>query len=231
MGRATGRTATKTRASGRAARRPPPGNAGKAGKARVMGIIRKHYTPGTKAYMIYMEHARLVASKALEVAGRAERLGMRPDRQFVWEAAMLHDMGIFLTRAPMIGCRGEEPYVRHGLLGAQLLRKEGLPRHALVAERHIGTGISKEDVTAEGLPLPKRDMVPVTLEEKIVCFADKFFTKRPGASAKEMTIDEAREDVARYRKGDARFQEWLELFGYAGKCEPREGAPRPSKKP
>ena len=51
-------------------------------------------------------------------------------------------------------------------------------RLALIAERHIGAGITKEEAIELGLP-PK-DYLPVTLEEKIVAHADNliFGTER-----------------------------------------------------
>ncbi|MDE6143268.1 MAG: phosphohydrolase, partial [Muribaculaceae bacterium] len=30
---------------------------------------------------------------------------------------------------------------------------------------------------AQSLPLPHRDMLPVSIEEKVICYADKFFSK------------------------------------------------------
>ena len=179
-----------------------------------MVVILKHYEPGSDAYLFLVEHSKSVARKALEVAHRFMRLHpeSKLDLQFIEEAAMLHDVGMFLTDAPRIGCHGKEPYVRHGLLGAELLRKEGFPRHALVCERHVGAGITKEDVRREGLPLPEKDMIPETLEEKIVCFADKFFSK--SNLGKEHTVEEIREELSKYRGQRERFEKWLSLFGY-----------------
>ena len=90
---------------------------------------------------------------------------------------MLHDIGIFRTDAPSIHCYGSLPYICHGIEGRQILDEEGYPRHALVCERHTGAGITVGDITAQNLPLPRRDMCPVSLEEKLICYADKFFSK------------------------------------------------------
>jgi uncharacterized protein len=57
------------------------------------------------------------------------------------------------------------------------LREEGFTRHARVAERHTGSGLTKEQIIAQGLPLPAEDFVPETIEEKVICYADKFFSK------------------------------------------------------
>ena len=77
------------------------------------------------------------------------------DSDFVYEAAMLHDIGVYLTHAPSIYCTGEEPYIRHGIIGAELLRNEGYPKHALVCERHTGTGLTVDDIISQEKPFDK----------------------------------------------------------------------------
>lgn len=46
-----------------------------------------------------------------------------------------------------------------------------------MCERHTGTGLSKEQVLANGWNIPVKDFYPETKEEQLVCFADKFFSK------------------------------------------------------
>ena len=58
-----------------------------------------------------------------------------------------------------------------------MLRNEGFPLHARVCERHTGAGLSAEDIISENLPLPHQDFLPETIEEKAICYADKFFSK------------------------------------------------------
>lgn len=175
-------------------------------------VIAKYYRPGSLVYDILTTHSELVAAKALQLAERVEPLS--PDRAFIREAAMLHDIGIFLTDAPDIGCFGKHPYIMHGILGREILEKEGLPRHALVCERHTGTGISREDIVSQKLPLPLRDMRPVSLEEQIICYADKFYSKNPQKLHIEKPIEKIRAKLARFGEDKVRqFERWVELFG------------------
>ena len=81
-------------------------------------IIDKYYPEGTPLRDIYLRHCRQVADKALAIA-REKQLPIPPGQ--IEAAAMLHDIGIFLCDAPSIECHGEEHYLRHGLLGADLL--------------------------------------------------------------------------------------------------------------
>lgn len=137
-------------------------------------IIEKYYPKDSDLYSIILTHSRCVARKALECI---RNKAIRADEQFICEAAILHDIGIFRCDAPGIECFGTEPYIRHGIIGADILRAENLPRHALVCERHTGAGITCEEIIAQDLPLPHRDMLPLSIEEKAICYADKFYSK------------------------------------------------------
>lgn len=172
-------------------------------------ILLRYYDPDSRVFRILLEHSRQVAGKAEELAGRHPELLV--DLPFVREAALLHDIGIFLTRAPSIDCHGEMPYVCHGYLGADLLRAEGFPRHALVCERHTGAGISLKTIREEGLPLPEREMIPRSIEEQLICFADKFFSKT--RLGEEKTVEEIRREIAPFGEESViRLEKWRELF-------------------
>lgn len=176
-----------------------------------ISLLRKYYPRGSAAYSLLLSHSRLVAAKALEVAGRLSSLS--PDLRFIEEASILHDIGIFLTNAPRIGCHGDKPYICHGYLGRELLEKEGLPRHAMVCERHVGVGLTTTDIGAGNLPIPVRDMLPVTLEEKIICFADKFYSKKRDRSGGK-PVSQIRKELAQFGEDKLRrFDEWIVLFG------------------
>jgi uncharacterized protein len=174
-------------------------------------IIGKYYDPGSKAFYFLVHHSRLVARKALEIGERVRPLN--PDMTFIEEAAMLHDIGIFFTNAPKLGCFGYKEYLCHGYLGRELLEGEGFPKHALVCERHVGMGITAEEVRNKRLPLPERDMAPLSIEEKIVCFADKFYSKSEHDLMHEKPLDEVRKIIAGYGTDKVTiFDAWVRLF-------------------
>ena len=158
----------------------------------------------------------MVTEKALRIAKKVKHLN--PDLNFIEEVAMLYNIGIFLTNEPKIGCYGDKPYVCHGYLGRQILEKEGLQKHALVCERHIGVGITLEDIEEKELPLPKRDMIPLSVEEQIICFADKFFSKNPKFLLEEKSIKRIREYISKIGEEKLRqFDEGIRLFEIKGK--------------
>lgn len=177
----------------------------------IIKIIEKYYEPDSKAYHFLIHHSKMVAHKALQVAERVKELN--PDFKFIEEASMLHDIGIFMTHAPKIGCYGFHPYICHGYLGREILEKEGLLRHAIVCETHVGVGLTVDDIEANKFPLPKRNMQPITIEEKIICFADKFYSKKEHSLEREKSVPEIREIIAKFGEEKLKqFDEWLEFF-------------------
>jgi uncharacterized protein len=174
-------------------------------------LLARHYEPASLAHRVLVVHSVLVARKAREIAGalRRRRPGAALDLEFVVEAALLHDIGIGRCQAPEIGCTGPEPYIRHGVIGRELLEAAGLPCHALVCERHTGAGIPREEVRAAGLPLPERDYLPLSLEEKVICVADKFYSKKPARLWEEKSIAEIERRLAKW--GPAVLERWRAL--------------------
>ena len=172
-------------------------------------IIDRYYNDNPALCGLLLRHSEDVARKALDAAKRRPELNI--DQQFVLEAAMLHDIGIFKTNAPEIHCFGSEPYLRHGILGAELLRNEDLPKHAIVCERHTGAGLTKKEIVEFHLPLPPADFVPVSIEEQLICFADCFFSK--AKSEKEKSVESIRRKMKKIgRRSLKQFDKWCEMF-------------------
>lgn len=142
-----------------------------------------------------MIHSRQVADRCLAIVAKHKELPV--DVQFMEEAAMLHDIGIYRCDAPSIHCHGTEPYLRHGPIGGEILRAEGLPRHARVAERHTGTGLPGYE--------------PETLEEQIICYADKFYSK--SRLDRVLTVAETAQSLEKFgHEGVLKFLAWAESF-------------------
>ncbi len=175
-------------------------------------IIHAYIPPDSPVYRIYIPHVSLVTAKALALA---KHLGVsRSRREFIEEAAMLHDIGIARVDRYSQLPPQNIPYICHGPLGREILEQEGLPRHALVAERHVGVGISKQEIMDQGLPIPQRDMIPETIEEKIVSWADLFFSKTPKKLWREKSLRNVRKRVKKYGTRQAKlFRQWSKEFG------------------
>lgn len=172
-------------------------------------ILLKYYEEGSALLALLLTHSEMVARKALECA---ERRRLDVDKDFVYDAAMLHDIGIIRCDAPGILCHGTEHYIRHGIIGGGILRSEGLEKYARVCERHTGSGLTALEIEKEGLPLPHQDFLPETLEEKLICYADKFYSKS-GDPKEEKSIERVRRSMAHFGADSlARFDALHAMF-------------------
>ena len=123
-----------------------------------------------------------------------------------------------MTDTPSLGCHGDHPYICHGTLGRELLEGRGLDRHALVCERHVGVGLSAGDIQRQKLPLPIRDMRPLTIEEEIICYADKFYSKNDRQNQAARTTSEIVAMLRRYGEPPVqKFQAWVRRFENGGR--------------
>ena len=173
----------------------------------VLDIIDK-YIGDEKLKKLLITHSGCVARKALALA---ENNGLVKDidTQFLVDAAFLHDIGVVECDAPSIFCYGKRPYLQHGLAGAEIIRKEGLDsRLAAVCENHIGCGLTASDIEKGSLPLPSRNFIPGSLEEKLICFADNFFSKSKNPE-REKSIEEVDKSMKRF--GPDVYARFLEL--------------------
>jgi uncharacterized protein len=183
----------------------------------VIGIMGKYFEGEALANVAI--HGRMVADLALAVAREASLPG--EECAFIEEAAMLHDIGVCGVAAPDIGALGPHPYIMHGILGREILEREGLPRHALVCERHIGVGLTITDIIDRQLPLPCRDMTPRTIAEEIICFADLFFSKKPGRLEHRKSAKQVREKLSHFGQDKVQiFDTWMARFGAALRVDP-----------
>jgi len=175
-------------------------------------LIRKYYSSQPIAWDVLLDHSRKVTKRALKIA-RFLATQETIDLQFIAEAAMLHDIGVIQTATPDIGCYGKLPYLCHGIAGRKILEKEGYPKHALVCERHIGIGLTAVEIKQQQLPLPKRDMLPLSLEEQVICYADLFYSKSPKNSNIEKSPKKVRKSLSKYGTEKlAVFDLWLNRF-------------------
>lgn len=159
---------------------------------------------------LLLKHSRQVADHCLRIADRHPELQL--DKTFIEAAAMLHDIGIRWCHAPSILCNGTEPYIRHGLIGAELLRSIGCDEaFARICERHTGTGLTRQQIERQQLPLPLQDFVPVTLAEQVVCYADLFHSK--SNPDRVPTVAQVAQGLEKFgHEGVETFLGWAERF-------------------
>ncbi len=193
-----------------------------------LDIIQHFYPEDTPLRRLLILHSECVRDKALAIlsalpAAASAQLSIDP--ALVQSGAMLHDIGILHTHAPGILCEGTEPYICHGIIGARMLR-EYISQHSLttaeqqqleacarICERHTGAGLTRENILAQGLPIqPAVDLLPETSEERLVCLADKFFSKS-GDPSREKPLERVRRSMMKFGADSmARFEELCTIF-------------------
>ena len=180
----------------------------------MMQLIEHFYPEDNDLRRTLLKHSENVRRKALEIAKSS---GFDLDLELVSRGAMLHDIGIFKCHAPDIFCTGSSPYITHGIIGGKLLRQYGaengldLENCARICERHTGSGLSVEDILSQRLPLPEKDLLPETHEEKVICLADKFYSK--SGSGEEKSLGAVRGSFSRFSlSSQKRLEELITLF-------------------
>ncbi|MFF9453480.1 HD domain-containing protein [Streptomyces flaveolus] len=156
--------------------------------------LHEKYAPTAEAFDLVHTHCEIVW-------GIAERLLAAPhlghlDAELVRAGCLLHDIGVYRLYGDE-GRLDHGNYIRHGLLGHEILENEGFPETLRrFCSHHTGVGVTKEEVLKQGLPLPVADYLAVTDEERLVMYADKFHSKsRPTAF---LTADEYASQVRRF---------------------------------
>ncbi len=126
-------------------------------------------------------HSEKVADKAIEIARNVKKVQV--DMNLIEIGALLHDIGRTKTHG-----------FKHALIGGKILKQRGFSiKLARICETHILGGLDKEDAKKVGLP--EKNYLPLTLEEKIICLADKHM-----AGTREVSIQE-------------RFNRWFRKYG------------------
>ena len=177
-------------------------------------VILHFYPDDSPLRELLIRHSTQVRDKAFEILRHS---GLQLDRTIIESGAMLHDIGIGRCHAPGIFCHGTSPYIMHGTLGAAMLRSFAaehncdLEPFARIAERHTGSGLTAQEIRRQNLPLPEQDFLPETPEEKLICLADKFYSK--SGDLQEKSLSEIRRGMAKFGEDSLRrFDDLCSFF-------------------
>lgn len=174
-------------------------------RKEALAIIDHYYNDFPELKQLLLNHSESVCRKALEIINRPECAGITVDRQLVECGALLHDIGIVKCHAPGILCTGTLPYIAHGIAGAEMLMEYGslyhtdMEKYAGICSRHTGSGLTAQEIAAGNIPLPHQDYLPESTEEKLICLADKFFSK--SGNMREKPFDRVRTSMAKFGNG------------------------------
>jgi uncharacterized protein len=165
--------------------------------------LHERHAPDRAAFELVFTHCRIVCLIAEQLAAG---LAAPVDLALVQAGCLLHDIGVYRVED-----RAE--YIRHGVLGRDLLRAAGLPEVVCrFCSCHTGVGITRDDVIRQRLPIPLDDYVAGTEEELLVMYADKFHSK--STPPRFVTAASYQRDVRRFGEDKAeRFAALVRRFG------------------
>ncbi|MCK9420094.1 MAG: TIGR00295 family protein [Nitrospirae bacterium] len=136
-----------------------------------------------------VEHCLAVSATAVSLVVRVKAA---LDRELVRQGGLFHDIGRARTHG-----------IDHAVAGVEIARELGFSEQlALIIERHIGAGITAAE--AARLGLPQKDYLPLTMEEKLVSYADNLTS-----GVREMPFYEA---LDRFKNILGSDHEGVELF-------------------
>ncbi len=161
--------------------------------------LHKKYTQGAHPERFLdsvWTHSQIVAEIADRICDFLKKTyEVTPNRELVQTGALLHDIGVYKCHDDELNPVQEPGYISHGIEGYKILKKESYPEYlARFPLSHTGTGITTEDIERENFNLELKNYIPVTLEEEIVCYADKFHTKYPAFD----TFDKAKSRLEKF---------------------------------
>ncbi|MET0423087.1 MAG: HDIG domain-containing metalloprotein [Actinoplanes sp.] len=165
--------------------------------------LHERLAPTPEAFELVHTHCEIVSriAEQLITAGSLD-----VDVDLVRAGCLLHDIGVYrLTPG--------ENYLRHGLLGHEILHELGFPDAlARFCSCHTGVGLTRDDIRRQNLPLPVADYLAETEEETLVMYADKFHSKKSPPTF--LTADSYTRTVRRFGEDKVtRFQDLTDRFG------------------
>lgn len=174
----------------------------------IISLHRKH-APSDAAFDLIFTHCQIIRDIAQQLMDASD---ISVDQKLVEVGCLLHDIGVYRLYLPD-GTIDHKNYIKHGLLGYELLKAEGFEEKICrVASCHTGVGLAKQEIIDENLPLPPADYFAITQEEKLVMYADKFHTKT--TPPKLMTPDTFAQNISKFGTHKVeRFRKFQQEFG------------------
>ncbi|WP_199509924.1 HDIG domain-containing metalloprotein [Nucisporomicrobium flavum] len=169
--------------------------------------LHERLAPTREAFEAVHTHCVVVCRIAEQFLPRA---GV--DAALVRAGCLLHDIGVYRLYDET-GTLDHATYLRHGVLGHELLGELGFPEVLRrFCSHHTGTGLTREDVAARSLPIPPGDYLADTAEEELVMYADKFHSKK--SPPVFLTAETYLSSVRRFGEDKAaRFADMVRRYG------------------
>lgn len=136
--------------------------------------LHERYAPSHEALDLVFTHCEIVCGIAAQLVAQT---ALPLDADLVRVGALLHDIGVYRLY-DQAGRLDHRNYIRHGVLGYEILHAEGFPEPLRrFCSCHTGVGLTRHDIREQKLAIPEADYLAETIEEQLVMYADKFHSK------------------------------------------------------
>lgn len=118
----------------------------------IVALHRKH-APHNEAFDEVFRHCGIVADIAEHLIAQS---AVDINKDLVRVGCFVHDIGVYKLYTP--DGIDHANYIRHGILGYEILKHEGFDEVICrFVAHHTGVGLGKEQIVRRNLPLPHRD--------------------------------------------------------------------------
>jgi uncharacterized protein len=172
--------------------------------------LHHKYAPNEKVYELVYGHCQIVNEIAIWCASNIENQE-KVDKALLSNAALLHDIGTYILFDNGGKVANERLYPLHAILSAKIISDEGIDvRVAQIVETHVLLGLSKQEIDDKPWPLPARDYIPGNIEGELLCYADRFHSKKPIFNSYDGFLERLKQGLPLQAK---KFEDWSHRFG------------------
>ncbi len=175
-------------------------------------IVELHhkYAPNDAVYNLVYGHCQVVSEIAQWCVSNLPT-NDKVDVELLVIAALLHDIGAYVFFDDEGRVANKRLYPLHAMLSAKIIADEGIDKRvAQVVETHLLLGLSKQEIIEKPWPLPARDFIPDSIEAELLCYADRFHSKKPTFNSFDAFLTRLREGMPQQA---VKFESWSRRFG------------------
>lgn len=171
--------------------------------------LHRRYAQNETVFELVYRHCVIVNEIALWCADNLADATI--DRDILAAGCLLHDIGTYALFDKNGHIDNMRNYRQHAIFGAALATEEGFDdRIADMIQTHVQLGLSKQEIIDNQFALPRKDYQPTTIEGRLLCYADRFHSKRPAFNAYEPLLARLQSDLPDQAH---KLQAWSQEFG------------------
>lgn len=172
--------------------------------------LHRKYAPNDAVYNLVYGHCQVVNEIARWCVSNLP-IDEQVNVELLTTAALLHDIGTYVLLDDVGKVINKRLYPLHAILSGKIIADEGIDKRVMqIVETHVLLGLSKQEIIEKSWPLPARDYIPGSIEGELLCYADRFHSKKPTFNSYGIFLKRLRESMP--QQAD-KFESCSEKFG------------------